>query len=700
MPYPKELNISFQYLGDDYNISLVRSEKSDHSVEMNGFSYVVLGDKDKLDKACEILKSVSLDSISSSEDLKDRLSLRNDISFPPRAQKIDNVGAKTLGINSVAPIEASQKAEIQKKPDENDLRVHQDRINTIKDNLIRAKDAAQKLFSVIVDKVQKISKGKSFPNGWPNLEQAMKKMVESIDIARSQVVHGEFVLAEQSCTEVWEEFQKVYEELSHCFDEQVFAEEILSELFIEKKTVLRDSLVMAKGACRDCDCYLMEKQVDDYLLGAEKHWGFSGSVATVYGGNKLQIHAGYGKINPMTPKTSKTNTENTVFSLGSVTKFITAIAIMRLQEDKPEFDIDKPITSFLSKENLPNNPEIRVSWDKITVRHLLTHRSGLPNHMKGLNKKFQELKKHKNGRVLTSDEIINLVKEDPLTQNPGNDPPEYNNTAYILLGKIIENVSGKKYGDYLEQAIFDIAGMKNSGLNGSASAKENVNIAEGWKPDNTGESLEAFSSGGVYSTTNDLIRLEGALHSGKILSMQSLSELEKGVHPQAMITEGFGCDISRELGFKVITKGGGLPGFTTCITLIPEKENFIAVLGNSLLRSEKVTYDLSRILLDIQVNFPKALLDELVIKDYVGHFEEKDRTGWPSFSLEEINGMLCERYPDESYIQLIHQGKDVFIQPDSGNEIRFVRDKNQKVIGCHVVAGTYPANAEFQIRES
>lgn len=95
MSGPQEMHIRFQHLGTDYNIDLVKGKSSAHSVEINGVAYAVLGDKEKLETACKILSSVSLDAITSEKDLQGRLSLRGDISFP-QAQKIDSIGTVIL----------------------------------------------------------------------------------------------------------------------------------------------------------------------------------------------------------------------------------------------------------------------------------------------------------------------------------------------------------------------------------------------------------------------------------------------------------------------------------------------------------------------------------------------------------------------------------------------------------------------------
>lgn len=100
MSIPEQLHVSFRQLDVDYDIKLVKEGKSEYSVKINDTTYAVLGEKATLEKACEILNSVSLDLISNSEDLKGRLSLRGDISFP-QMQKTDEIGIQTLGTKLV-----------------------------------------------------------------------------------------------------------------------------------------------------------------------------------------------------------------------------------------------------------------------------------------------------------------------------------------------------------------------------------------------------------------------------------------------------------------------------------------------------------------------------------------------------------------------------------------------------------------------
>lgn len=98
MSIPKEILISFQHLGTDYNLHLIRDKKADHSVEINGMTYAVLGDKEKLEMACKILKSVSLEALSSEEELKGRLSFQKET---PTSEKTGEIGVETLQIKPI-----------------------------------------------------------------------------------------------------------------------------------------------------------------------------------------------------------------------------------------------------------------------------------------------------------------------------------------------------------------------------------------------------------------------------------------------------------------------------------------------------------------------------------------------------------------------------------------------------------------------
>ena len=143
-----------------------------------------------------------------------------------------------------------------------DLLAHQDRINAIDNNLLRAGDIVQKVFSEIGEKIQKVSHEKGGSKEWPKLNLATEKLVRSLDIARSQASQGKFAQAQDTCSKAWEEFQKEYtpleKELSAYFDEKIFDKKRLSDVFNEAKDAIGDSFEKAMHACKDCDFYLSE----------------------------------------------------------------------------------------------------------------------------------------------------------------------------------------------------------------------------------------------------------------------------------------------------------------------------------------------------------------------------------------------------------------------------------------------------------
>lgn len=143
---------------------------------------------------------------------------------------------------------------------EDDLLVHQDRINAIDNHLVRAGDAVQKVFTEMGNRVQKVLQENGNTKELPKLNQAMEKLQQNIDAARSYAAHGNFALAEQTCARAWAEFQNEYmeKELFDCFDEKIFDKKLLTELFIGAKNVIRDSLDVTKGLCRECDFYLAD----------------------------------------------------------------------------------------------------------------------------------------------------------------------------------------------------------------------------------------------------------------------------------------------------------------------------------------------------------------------------------------------------------------------------------------------------------
>jgi len=191
-----------------------------------------------------------------------------------------------------------------------------------------------------------------------------------------------------------------------------------------------------------CVAQDIEAKVDGYISPYLKIGNFSGSILIAKEG-RILLSKGYGMANL---EHDVPNTPQTIFRLGSVTKQFTSMAIMQLQE-KQLLNVDDPIAKYLP--TYPNGEEI-------TIHHLLTHTSGVPD--------FTSFPDYEKTMMLPSpvEKTIERFKDKPLEFTPG-EKFKYSNSGYILLGYIIEKVSGKSYEEFLKENIFQPLNMMNTG---------------------------------------------------------------------------------------------------------------------------------------------------------------------------------------------------------------------------------------------
>jgi CubicO group peptidase (beta-lactamase class C family) len=252
-------------------------------------------------------------------------------------------------------------------------------------------------------------------------------------------------------------------------------------------------------------------EVDAYLRQQADAGAFSGAVLILQNGRSL-LERGYGFANR---ETREPNTPDTRFNLASVNKLITRIAIYQLV-DAGKLSLDDKVGTIL-----PGYPNAAVK-DKVTVQHLIDMKGGLPDIF---NEKFRV--NHK--KLRSTDDFLALFAEEPLRFEPGT-KREYSNGGYVLLGKIIERLSGKSYSEYVGAHIAAPAGMTSTSLDAPDGAR---GAAIGYTrssdmfadPDPKAQLRpnQAFlpgrgsSAGGGYSTIRDFARLDAALRNGKLL---------------------------------------------------------------------------------------------------------------------------------------------------------------------------------------
>ncbi len=205
---------------------------------------------------------------------------------------------------------------------------------------------------------------------------------------------------------------------------------------------------------------------------------------------------------------------------------------------------------------------------------LLTHTSGIPNFTS-----FPEYRKKKY-TPHTPKQIVGLFRDRRLDFTPGKSW-RYSNSGYILLGYLLEKVSGDTYQDFLQKNIFDPLGMKDSGYDSNSAII--LRRASGYSPrrgslintDYVDMSIP-FSAGALYSTTEDLLRWVRGLFGGELLSKESLSKM---ITPYKS-NYALGLMISKTNGRWVIQHGGGIEGFNTQLAYYPGDKLTVAVLSN------------------------------------------------------------------------------------------------------------------------
>ncbi len=308
--------------------------------------------------------------------------------------------------------------------------------------------------------------------------------------------------------------------------------------------------------------------IDDYIQGLMQKRHIPGVSIAVVRDGKVILAKGYGVANV---ELSVPATERTVYQLASVTKMFTATAIMMLVAEG-KLKLDDRITERLS--------DLPAAWRDVTVRHLLNHTSGI--------KSYTSVKDfHKTSRKdYDRRELLALVTKVPLEFAPG-EKWSYCNTGYFLLGMLIEKVSGKEYGAFLDERIFQPLGMTQTRVNDLRAIIPDRAQGYEWngKTLRNGEYVspsQPFAAGMLVSSVNDLIKWDAALGEGRLLKPSILEQmwtptrLNKGGEKEY----GFGWQVHKENGHRLVSHGGGIPGFSTELSRFIDDRLTVIVLTN------------------------------------------------------------------------------------------------------------------------
>jgi CubicO group peptidase (beta-lactamase class C family) len=308
---------------------------------------------------------------------------------------------------------------------------------------------------------------------------------------------------------------------------------------------------------------LVQTYADNYL--------FNGSALVAEKG-KIVFKKGFGSANM---ELNVPNSAATKFRIGSVTKQFTAMLILRLKQ-AGELDLRAKITDYL--------PWYRKdTGSRITVHHLLTHTSGIPNYTESAAA-IDDLNDHH----YSFREIAEKYCGGELEFEPGT-KFKYNNSGYFLLGVIIETITKKTYAQNLREQIFEPLGMKNSGIDSPSEviASRATGYEYGFEGYENASYIDmeaaTYAAGAIYSTVEDLYRWQTALFGGKLLSKENnalmfapnLGRYGYGLYVNQYKPPGFEREIT------AIGHSGGINGFSALSIRFLEDDITVILLDNT-----------------------------------------------------------------------------------------------------------------------
>ena len=307
-----------------------------------------------------------------------------------------------------------------------------------------------------------------------------------------------------------------------------------------------------------------------------RHAGFSGTVL-VARGERVVYQGAFGYANR---EFEAPNTLQTRFNIGSITKTFTALAIAQLME-QGKLDADDPVARFLPEWPAPEK-------GAITIRHLLTHTSGLYDYANA-DIVFETLFKR------GTRDLIPFVYGPGLSFQPGQGV-QYSSGGYILLGAIVEKVSGMTFGDYLRKRILKPAGMERTALlNAEDVVRDKAvgyrRVGRDTYQNRTLWHFPAGPAGGLYTTAGDLLAYVRSLLDGKLTSRRTLGRLlapASGEDPDRG-RAAYGWWIGQVGGRAVVHHTGGTPGFSCSLYLIPDLQYIAIVLSNTFRGTTGIT---------------------------------------------------------------------------------------------------------------
>lgn len=306
-------------------------------------------------------------------------------------------------------------------------------------------------------------------------------------------------------------------------------------------------------------------KIDPYVKAEMRRQQIPGlSLAIVRNGIALVRSYGFSNVEHQIPVKPET-----VFQSGSIAKQFTAAAVMILVEEG-KLSLDDKVSKYFT-----DTPE---SWKNITVRHLLTHTSGMGDYPPDLDLR----------RDLTEEEYLAIIKSVPLAYATGT-TWDYSNLGYVTLGILIRKITGKFYGDFLAERVFQPLGMTTSRVISEADIVPNraagYRLVKGELKNQewVSPSTNTTADGSLYFSILDLAKWDAALYTDKPLKQSSLAQMWSPVKLDGGKRKayGFGWHTDVIHGHRIVFHGGAWQGFKSFIVRFPDDKLTIIFLANS-----------------------------------------------------------------------------------------------------------------------
>jgi CubicO group peptidase (beta-lactamase class C family) len=311
------------------------------------------------------------------------------------------------------------------------------------------------------------------------------------------------------------------------------------------------------------------QKLDEYLKTQVAADQFSGAVLVAHEGTPLFAKA-YGMANKAYGVPNRVDTK---FNLGSMNKMFTAVAIAQLDQGG-KLSFTDPLI-----KHLPDYPNKDVA-EKVTLHHLLTHTSGIGDYF---TRKFMETSKD---RFRTIQDYFPLFVEKPLEFEPGK-RFRYSNAGFMVLGAVVEKVSGQNYFDYVREHIYGPAGMVNTDAYDMdydtpnlafGYTKQGVKGGRGRKNNLFMHVVKGGPAGGGFSTVEDLLRFDVALRTHRLLDATHTDLVLTGKADNGRY--GYGFVVTTYRGTRIVGHSGGFPGINSDLSMYLDKGYTVAVMSN------------------------------------------------------------------------------------------------------------------------